>query len=162
MSCNLVFHFLPENITSRFFMKELTIILLVLFNALTVFSQTTNNQMQYSKGKIIYQGERVLRASQIESIMRQKQAPQIQQFMKNYKSNSRVAGAFGFLGGLGIGYYAGATIGGKKPDSGFLAGSAGALLFAFLFDGIAKKNLKLAVNAYNNAPAAMEAPVSYR
>lgn len=112
----------------------------------------TGDEVIYSKGKIFYNGERVIHSGQIETILKRKPTPNMDRFLSNYRSNYAISTGFAFLSGFGIGYTAVTAIRGKEINGGIIGASAGALILAVLFDGFARKNLKMAIKAYNNAP----------
>jgi hypothetical protein len=112
-------------------------------------AQLTTDQVQYSKGKIIYHNQRVIKPKEIGPILLQNPSPAMPQYIKKYKTNNGMAAAFAGLGGGAVGFSLGSAIGGGKINTGVIGTGMGGILIGVLFDSFARKNLKLAVNTYN-------------
>lgn len=114
-------------------------------------AQAETEQIQYYKGRIIYRGQEIPKPKQIRSVLSQKPSasPDLQLFVKKYRNNNNMALVLATMGGAAIGYSLGNVLGGAKINPGLLVAGAGTIAIGVIFDSKGRKNLKLAVDAYN-------------
>ncbi|WP_439584555.1 hypothetical protein [Dyadobacter bucti] len=119
--------------------------------SLFALAQAGTEQIQYYKGRIIYRGQEIPKPKQIRSLLLEKPSPspELEIFVKKYRNNNNIALTLATLGGGAIGYSLGGVLGGAKINPGLLAAGAGLLGIGLAFDSNGRKNLKLAVAAYN-------------
>ncbi len=131
-------------------MRTLTLLAVALLCTFVCQAQRdAADSIEYYKGGIIYMDMKLRKPKDVGSVLLKNPDAEVKLYFDRYKNNSGAMKVFSVIGGFGLGYSAGTAIGGGKINPAVLGSGAGALLIGLIFNGAANKNLRLAVNRYN-------------